>query len=78
MKIKVYGKSHMEGQSKRTGRPYNLNQVHYLGKNQFVEGQSAETLFLSAPEYPYDTIVVGKEYYVEFDNRGSVVEFRPA
>lgn len=77
MKIKVYGKAHMEGTSKKTNRPYNLNQVHYLGKAPNVEGQSAETLFLDAKDYPIDTIVVGLEYNVEFNNRGYVVGFDP-
>ena len=49
MKIKVYGKAHLEGVAKKTGNPYNFNQVHYLGK----------------------------EYNVEFDNRGYVVDFAP-
>lgn len=75
MKIKVYGKSHMEGTSKKTGRPYNLNQIHYLGKSRFVEGLAAQTLFLDAIEYPYNTIRVGQEYDAEFDQNGFVVEF---
>lgn len=77
MKIKVYGKAHLEGTSKKTGRPYNLNQVHYLGKAQNVEGQSAETMFLDPTLYPIDTIVVGLEYNVEWNNRGYVVGFEP-
>ena len=77
MKIKVYGKAHMEGTSKKTGKPYNLNQIHYLGKAPGVEGQSAETLFLDATAYPLGSIVVGKEYSVEFNNRGYVVDFSP-
>lgn len=77
MKIKVYGKAHLEGTSKKTGRPYNLNQVHYLGKAPNVEGQSAETMFLDPAMYPIETIVVGMEYNVEWNNRGYVVGFEP-
>ena len=75
MKIKVYGKAHMEGVSKKTGNPYNFNQVHYLGKARGVEGQAAMTLMLDPKDYPIGSIVVGEEYNVEFDNRGYVVEF---
>lgn len=77
MKIKVYGKAHMEGTSKKTGKPYNLNQIHYLGKAPNVQGQSAETLFLAPQDYPIETIIVGLEYNVEFNNRGYVVGFEP-
>lgn len=77
MKIKVYGKAHLEGTSKRTGDFYNFNQVHYLGKARGVEGQAALTLSLHPTDYPIDSIVVGAEYNVEFDNRGYVVEFSP-
>ena len=75
MKIKVYGKSHLEGIAKKTGNPYNFNQVHYLGKARNVEGQAALTLALDPRDYPIDRIEVGKEYDVEFDQRGYVIGF---
>lgn len=77
MKIMVYGKAHLEGVSKKTGNPYNFNQVHYLGKARGVEGQAALTLSLDPANFPYNSIVIGKEYTVEFDNRGYPVEFSP-
>ena len=77
MRIKVYGKAHLEGVAKKTGNPYNFNQVHYLGKARNVTGQAAMTLALDPIDYPIDTIEVGKEYNVEFDNRGYVVDFAP-
>lgn len=46
MRIKVYGKAHLEGVAKKTGNPYNFNQVHYLGKARGVEGLAAQTLAL--------------------------------
>lgn len=75
MKIKVYGKAHLEGTSKKTGNAYNFNQVHYLGKARGVEGLAALTLMLDPKEYPIGSIMVGEEYNVEFDNRGYVQEF---
>ena len=43
-----------------------------------VEGQAALTLALDSFDYPIDRIEVGREYDVEFDNRGYVVAFAPA
>ena len=70
MRIKVYGKAHLEGVAKKSGNPYNFNQVHYLGKARGVEGQAALTLALDSFDYPIDRIEVGREDDVEFDNRG--------
>lgn len=78
MRIKVYGKAHLEGVAKKSGNPYNFNQVHYLGKARGVEGQAAQTLALDPFDYPIERIEVGREYDVEFDNRGYVVGFIPA
>ena len=75
MKIKVIGKAHLEGKSKRTGKDYNFNQIHYLGAAYGVEGQAALTQSLDPAQVPYDSIVIGAEYAIEFDNRGYVVTF---
>lgn len=77
MRIKVYGKAHLEGIAKKTGNPYNFNQVHFLGKARGVEGLAAQTLALDPFDYPIDCIEVNREYDVEFDNRGYVVGFSP-
>ena len=77
MKIKVYGKAHLKGTSKRTGKDYDFIQVHYLGRAMGVDGQAALTLNLDPKEYPLHTINVGQEYNVEFDNRGYPVDFEP-
>lgn len=77
MKIKVLGKAHLEGVSKKTGNPYNFNQIHYLGKARGVEGQAALTATLDPIDYPYSSIQIGVEYNMEFDGRGYIVEFTP-
>ena len=77
MRIKVYGKAHLEGVAKKTGNPYNFNQVHYLGKARGVEGLAAQTLALDPIDYPISRIEVNREYDVDFDNRGYVVAFDP-
>lgn len=75
MKIKVLGKGNFCGTSKKTGKDYNFNQIHYLGKARGIEGQAAKTLTLSPDDYPIHTIQIGKDYNVEFDENGYVVEF---
>ena len=77
MKIKVYGKAHLEGTSKKTGNVYNFNQVHYLGPARGVEGLAALTISLDPAVHPIDSIRVNEDYIVEFDNRGYVVTFEP-
>ena len=78
MKIKVEGKAHLEGTAKKTGKPYNFNQVHYLGKTRGVEGLAAKTIALDPVEYPLNSIQVGAMYNVEFDERGYPVTFELA
>ena len=77
MKIKIYGKAHLEGTSKRTGNVYNFNQVHYLSPSRGVEGLAAKTLNLDPAMYPLDRIILNADYNVEFDDRGYPVEFSP-
>lgn len=77
MKIKVIGKAHLEGTSKKTGKPYNLNQLHYVGKAQGVEGDAAMTMPLDLTFCPYAAIIVGGEYDVEFGPHGRVMNFTP-
>lgn len=75
MKIKIIGKAHMEGTSRRTGKAYCFNQVHYIGKARGVEGDAALTVNLDPSVVPYDSIVVGGFYNLEFDQRGYCVSF---
>ena len=55
MRIKVIGKAHLKGTSKKTGNSYDFIQVHYLGKAPGVEGNAALTLNLEPKNYPYDS-----------------------
>ncbi len=77
MKIKVIGKAHLEGKSKRTGNEYNFNQVHYTGSDRGVEGLAALTLTLDPSLIPYADIKLNAEYEVDFGPRGYVVGFTP-
>lgn len=78
MKIKLAGKVHREGTSAKTGRNYNINIIHYLTSVRGVEGQAAQTATLDGVEYPYDTLIVGGEYVIDYDAGGHLVDFAPA
>ena len=75
MKIRIEGKAHLKGTSKKNGQPYDFIQIHYLGPDRGVTGKAALTLALEPQNYNYDAIPVGVEAIVEFDNRGNVVTF---
>lgn len=77
MKIQVIGKAHLEGTSKKTGKPYNFNTVYYNGPDRGVEGLASLSLSLDPSMVPYNTIVVGDTYEVEFGPRGYIVSFAP-
>ena len=51
MRIKVIGKAHLKGTSKRTGNPYDFIQIHYNGAAFGVEGVAACTLSLDPQQY---------------------------
>lgn len=77
MKIKVIGKAHREGVAKKTGNPYNFNQVHFTGPERGVEGVAAQTLNLDPSLISYADIRLGGDYDVDFGPRGYVVAFTP-
>ena len=77
MKIKVMGKAHVRGIAKKSGNPYDCAVVHYASRARGVEGEAAKTVWLDNAVYPYDTIRVGCEYNLEFDDGGYAVAFDP-
>ncbi len=77
MKIKVIGKAHREGTSKKTGAAYDFLQVHYNGPDRGVEGLAALVLNLDPSLIPYADIKLNAEYEVDFGPRGYVVGFTP-
>ena len=46
MKIHVVGKAHLAGTSKKTGKPYDFIQLHYLGRARGIIGDAALTASL--------------------------------
>lgn len=77
MKIKIEGKQHLVGTSRKTGKPYDFIAVYYLGKQRGVEGLASQQVSLDPTDVEYEKIIVGMEYNLEFDNRGYPVSFDP-
>ena len=77
MKIKVYGKVHLSGTSKKTGNKYDFIQLHGLVPQRGVEGEAAKVISISPDIVNYDSIMVGKSCAVEVDFDGRVVSCVP-
>lgn len=77
MKIKVYGKVHLSGTSKKTGNKYDFIQLHCLVPQRGVEGEAAKVISVSPDIVNYDAIIVGKACSVEVDFDGRVVSCVP-
>lgn len=77
MKIMIIGKEHREGTSKKNGKEYNANIVHYLTRARGLEGQRGAEAWLDPAYFPLTDIIVGQEYIIDFDNRGYVQDFYP-
>lgn len=77
MKIKVYGKAHFFGTSKKTGRKYDFIQLHCLFPQRGVEGEAAKVVIVPPNLVNYDSIIVGKSCSVEVDFDGRVVSCVP-
>lgn len=77
MIIKVIGKSHREGVSKKTGNPYNMNTIFFNAKARGVEGLASKEAIIDPAFCGYEAIQVGGSYNLEFDERGYVMAFEP-
>lgn len=58
-KYKIYGKSHLEGTSRKTGRDYNFHVIHTLGRGRGVEGFEAKQINLDGRAFSYDDLRIG-------------------
>ena len=77
MKIKVLGKEHKEGKSKKTGNEYSFNVIYYNTPRNGVEGVAADSTIIDPQICPLRDIVIGKDYNLDFDSRGYLVAFAP-
>lgn len=77
MKIKVYGKVHLSGTSRKTGNKYDFIQLHCLVPQRGVIGEAAKVISISPDIVDFDSIIVGKSCSVEVDFDGRVISCVP-
>lgn len=77
MVIKIEGKEHRQGVSKR-GNEYDFYVLHFLGVRSGVEGKAAYEKLVDPSVLPYDEILVNQCYDIETDFSGSIVKMRVA
>ena len=78
MKIKVIGKKHMEGTSKKTGNDYNFHIIYYVGhEDDRVIGQHGCEVNLDPSMIGFNDIQINTVYDIEFGPRNRVVAFEP-
>lgn len=77
MKIKVFGKVHLSGTSKKTGKKYDFIQLHCSVPQRGVDGEAAKVISVSPELVNYDSIILGKTCSVEVDFDGRIVSCVP-
>lgn len=76
MKVMLVGKSHREGKSRKSGNLYNCTLAYVTYPSRDVDGLATDVIWLSAVDYPFDTLICGKTYDVDRDYRGFVINFK--
>lgn len=76
MKIKIVGKVHRSGVSKKSGNQYDFVELHIVLPKRGVIGEAAQTVTVDPEVYPFERINPGL-YDAEFDNSGSLVGLAP-
>lgn len=76
MRIKIVGKVHRSGISKKSGNPYDFVELHVVMPKRGVIGEAAQTVTTDATVYPFDRLNPGV-YDAEFDNNGSLLSLAP-
>lgn len=76
MKIKLVGKVHRSGISKKSGNKYDFVEIHFVAPARGVIGEAAQTMTMDPEIYPFENITPGV-YDVQFDNRGTPLSLTP-
>lgn len=78
MIVKLEGKQHLKGVSRRTGSPYDFITIHFLQKSANVDGLAAMTKNISPSIVDYDRLIVGQHYDFQTDLDGNIITVVPA
>ena len=79
MRMKVIGAREAHGESKKTGKPYDITFVTaiHADPQPGSRGCAAESIMLDAGQYPAASIELDVDYNIDFDPRGRCVGFSP-
>lgn len=77
MVVKVEGKEHRQGVSK-AGKNYDFISLHFLARQNGVDGLAAVSKIVNTSVIPYESILVGQQYDLEVDFGGNVIGMKPA
>lgn len=78
MKVKLIGKQHISGVSKKSGKPFDNNVAYIIKPDREVQGYVGDSVWLNPVEYPLENLVLDATYDLEYNNRGYVEVFEIA
>ena len=76
MIVKVEGKEHRQGVSK-AGKNYDFIVLHFMARQNGVDGLAAVSKIVNTSVVSYDTILVGQNYDLEPDFDGNIIAVKP-
>lgn len=76
MIIKVIGKRHCSGTSKKSGKPFDFSEVFFIGQQRNIEGLAGLSFIVDPSILSYSEIVVGADYNVEFGPGDYLMSFK--
>ena len=78
MNLKIYGKAHIQGKSKKTGKDVDFYVVHLLMPDPNIEGMAAVQKTVNPSLIKYENIIVNQYYDIEPDFNGNIISFKPS
>lgn len=78
MMVNIFGKLHLKGTSKKTGKDYDFAQVHFAKPKRGVVGKAAVVKDVDPALYDIDKMIVPGDYIIEFDDDGEIISLAPA
>lgn len=78
MIVKIEGKEHRQGTSRKTGRDYDFFVLHFVAPQAGVEGNAAVQKIVDPSIMDYDKILVGLYYELTPDLNGSIIKIEAA
>lgn len=75
MKVTLLGAKHVQGVSRKTGKPFSNTVANVSYPKDNVKGLEIESIWLDETKYPVDGFALGKSYSLDRDSRGYVIDF---